>query len=208
MATAAVIGLGAYGWQLVTGGRSAWQEAPNPDTGGFLTALPSRPASQAPIAEGSLTIAAVRSYDPFGDDDGNGKPDRKKGREGEEAAALAADDDFSTAWLSDRYDSADLDGKGGVGLILDLGQTRTVTGATLTLAGAGSSAQIRVSDSIQREPDQWTLLAEVPTVPGRIDIRAPRPAEGRYVLVWFPTLGPTADGAFQVGVQDIDVRGL
>jgi putative peptidoglycan lipid II flippase len=207
IAVAIVVVVAVYGWQLVTGGRTAWQAAPNPDTGAFLTAMPQAPQSAAPLPESVLTIMGARSYDPYGDDDGNGKPDRKKGREGEDQVADAIDQDIATGWLSAAYDTPDLDGKGGVGLILDLGQSRTITGLTMMLNGSGSTAQVRVADEIQKFPEQWTLLEDVPSVPDRIDVRAAQPAKGRYVLLWFPTLGPTAQGTFQVGVQEVEVRG-
>ena len=78
-----------------------------------------------------------RSYDPFGDDDGNGKPDKRKGRESEELAITVNDDDPDTAWLTSQYTSADLDGKEGVGLILDLGQPQDIQQVSMNLIGAG-----------------------------------------------------------------------
>ena len=53
----------------------------------ILTA-PARPVDDlsGSTIEQTFPIVKYRSYDPFGDDDGNGKPDKRKGRESEELA--------------------------------------------------------------------------------------------------------------------------
>ncbi len=151
-----------------------------------------------------------RSYDPFGDDDGNGKPDKRKGRESEELAVTVNDDDPDTAWLTSQYTSPDLDGKEGVGLILDLGQPQDIQQVSMNLLGAGSNVDVRVSDRIFADPALWTPLAAAFAPRSRIDLRSPRPVTGRYVLIWFTQVPPAEDqgsGVYQGGVRRVVVSG-
>lgn len=154
-----------------------------------------------------VPIASVRSFDPFADDDGNGKPDRRKGTENEEAAALAIDVDPATEWRTDTYATSDADGKGGVGLIVDLGMPMNITAVNLALRGYGSDVQVRVADEIQREPDLWTPFVQVAKVGPEIELRAPRPVRGQYVLVWLDSLprDPGSTDRFTGGIGQIQV---
>ena len=153
-------------------------------------------------------IVGYRSYDPYGDDDGNGKPDKRKGRENDELAATVNDVDPDTAWLTSRYSSADLDGKGGVGLIIDLGENREVRQVSANLVGRGTGLDVRVADSIKRDPALWTPLGSAFAPGDRLDVRAPRAVPGRYVLLWFTQLPPEESGSgFQGGVRSVVVTG-
>ena len=144
---------------------------------------------------------------PFGDDNGDGKPDRKKGRESQDLAGLVNDDDPDTAWLTSQYDSPTLDGKPGVGLILDLGTPQDVQQVTANLVGRGSNVEVRVADTIYPDPALWTPLASAFAPRDRIEIRAPRPVTGRYVLLWFTQLPPASEGTgvYQGGVKSVVV---
>lgn len=205
-AIALVAGISWVGWQLLT----APTEVAD-DQVVDLTEILTTPAT--PVDELELTgvdqpieIVAFRSYDPYGDDDGNGKTDKRKGRENEELAVTVNDVDPDTAWLTSQYDTADLDGKGGVGLILDLGEEREVQQVSANLVGSGTGLEVRVADAIQRDPALWTPLGTAFAPRDRIDIRAPRPLTGRYVLLWFTQLPPiegTSD--FQGGVRSVSV---
>ena len=158
-------------------------------------------------AQVPVPIISVRSYDPFSDDDENGKTDKRKGRENEEAAGLAIDVDPATEWVTETYTTADADGKGGVGLIADLGQSMNISAITLNLRGYGTSVQVKVADEIQKEPDLWTPFVEVAKVGPEIELRSPRPVRGQYVLVWLDSLPsePGAGGRFTGGIGQIQV---
>lgn len=158
-------------------------------------------------AQVPVPIISVRSYDPFSDDDENGKSDKRKGRENEEAAGLAIDVDPATEWVTETYTTADADGKGGVGLIADLGQPMNISAVTLNLRGYGTSVQVKVADEIQKEPDLWTPFVEVAKVGPEIELRSPRPVRGQYVLVWLDSLPsePGAGGRFTGGIGQIQV---
>ena len=155
-----------------------------------------------------LPIVAYRSYDPYGDDNGDERPDRRKGLENDELAVTVNDVDPDTAWLTSEYSTADLDGKGGVGLILDLGEEREVQQVTANLIGRGTGLDVRVSDAIQRDPALWTPLGTAFAPRDRVDVRSPRPVLGRYVLLWFTQLPPVeGTSEFQGGVRSVGVTG-
>lgn len=208
LALALALGIGLIGWQFVTGGPSAWRPSTE-DAAAILTASAAPEPSSAGI-EQVIPIAAVQSFDPFGDDNSNGKADGRKGRENEEEALLVADGSPATIWTSDRYRSADLDGKGGVGLILDLGASVPVRAVTLDFDGAGTQTEVRVADRIYRDPQTWNLLTSAPAGGARIGLRAARPIVGRYVLLWFPKAPEVAatPGTYRVAVRDVSVTGL
>jgi hypothetical protein len=208
LALALAVAVGVVGWQIVTGGPSAWQPSTE-DASAVLTASAAPEPSSAGI-EQVVPIVAVQSFDPFGDDNKNGKADGRKGRENEEEAALAADGTLATTWTSDRYRSADLDGKGGVGLVLDLGRSIPVRAVTLDFDGAGTDTEVRVADRIYRDPGTWNLLTSAPAGGAKISLRAARPIVGRYVLLWFPRAPEVAakPGTYRVAVRDVAVTGL
>jgi hypothetical protein len=207
---ALVAGLAWAGWSLITSS-STTAESASTGIDEMLTA-PARPVDDlsGSTIEQTYPIAAFRSYDPFGDDDGNGKPDKRRGRESDDLAVTVNDDDPDTAWLTSQYTTPDLDGKEGVGLILDLGQPQDVQQVSLNLVGAGSNLDIRVADRVLPDPALWTPLASAFAPRDRIDIRSPRPITGRYVLVWFTQVPPALDqgtGVYQGGVRSAVVSG-
>jgi hypothetical protein len=206
----AFVGAVAWGgWNLITAEPDEPADA-NQDLAAILT-TPARPADDIEIAgiERTYPIDKFRSYDPFGDDNGNGKPDKRKGRESEELVGVVNDDDPDTAWLTSQYDTADLDGKGGVGLIIDLGSPQDVQQVTANLIGRGSSLEVKVGDRIYPDPALWTPLATAVAPRDTMQVRAPRPITARYVLLWFTKLPPTDSGSgeFQGGVRSVVVSG-
>jgi hypothetical protein len=199
------------GWQLLTGGSEPAAEPTSTVLDEMLT-TPARPVDDLSGTTIELTyqISAYRSYDPFGDDNGNGKPDKRKGRESEELAITVNDDDPDTAWLTSQYSSPDLDGKGGVGLILDLGSPQDIQQVTLNLVGRGTGLDVRVADRILGDPALWTPLASAFTTKDRIEVRSPRPVTGRYVLVWINKVPPAEGsglGTYQGGIRSAAVSG-
>ena len=206
-AVAVAVGVGTLGWQLVVGGPKAWS-----DTKSGADTLLTTPTVQTITDTGIervLPVAAVRSFDPRGDDDHNGKADNRKGRENDDRAPNAIDADKATAWTSAKYATPDLDGKGGVGLVVDLGATQSVRAVSLDFVGAGAPVEVRVADRIYPDPGTWNLLTTAGAGGGHIDLRGARPINGRYVLIWFPQVPPsaTADGRYQVQVGEVTIRG-
>lgn len=209
-AVAVTAGIGWVGWQLVSAGPSATVERTG-NADDILTSS-ARPIDDEGVAgiEQVYPVVRYRSYDPSGDDDNNGKPDKRKGRENDDLAVTVNDDDPETAWVTAEYSTPALDGKEGVGLILDLGQPRDVQQVSLGLVGKGSNLDVRVADRILADPALWTSLATAAGARERIDVRAPRPVTGRYVLVWFTRVPPSMDvssGLYQGGVRSVVVSG-
>jgi hypothetical protein len=208
VAIAVVSGLAWIGVQLIT------SDDPTTATSvvveeGILTES-ARPLEDSAVAaiEQTYPIVGYRSYDPFGDDDGDERPDRRRGRENDDLAATVNDDDPETAWLTDEYGTPTLDGKPGVGLIVDLGESRDVEEVTLNLVGRGSSVEVLVSDAVRRDPSLWSPLASASGAGSRITMRSPRPVTGRYVLVWFTRVPPSEiTGLYQGGLRGVVVRG-
>lgn len=194
IAGALVIAAWVVGWQLVNAGPSPWQLDPQAEsmailTDGGLEALP----SAGPVGEVAHPIVMARSFDPFADANSNGKPDRRKGRENEEQIPFLTDLDPLTTWTTDVYRSPDADGKGGVGVILDLGRSVPIRSVALDFGESGSGVEIRVLDSlsldeVEWDPQRWTLLASSPPGAAQIELRSPRPVKGRFVLLWLNDL--------------------
>jgi len=199
-----VIFLGFVGLKLLSfGGSTTSQESVTVDTA-ILTESIAPTTTQAPTGQ-IWPITAARSYDPFGDDNGDGRPDKRKGRENDANVVDAVDGNPKSGWRTEKYGTADLDEKGGVGIVFDLGEPRPIQSALLSFDGTGSSAQIRVSNDIQPDPALWSSMATVEGAGELIEIRSPRPVTGRYVLVWFTKL-PASEGGFRGGLKEVTFR--
>ena len=130
----------------------------------------------------------VAAFDPFGTDGEN-----------DDQAELAVDDDDATVWPSELYDDPDITLlKPGVGLTLDLGETRSVQGVEVASPSSGWTAEVYVlDDPPSGDRNTWVLAAgTVESADGdaRIDIDA---VDGRIVLLWFTRAGEN-DGLVEV----------
>ena len=208
VAFVAVVAIGLLGWQTLTHAASPWSDAPDSPGDAFLTSA-AEPMPSDDGVDRILPIASIRSFDPLGDDDGNGKADGRTGTEHDDQAALAIDHDPTTAWTSNRYRADDLDGKGGVGLIVDLGTSTPVRAVDLGFTGAGAPVEIRVADKVFKDPSLWSMLTSAGAGNANISLRGARPITGRYVLVWFPAVPPlaTSSSRYQVQVNELAVHG-
>jgi hypothetical protein len=125
-------------------------------------------------------------------------------------AHLATDGNPGSAWHSDWYASATFGNlQTGTGLLLDMGHPVTVTGAQITLGGAGGAGgaglQLRAGNSATLAG--LGTVAEAGGASGTVSLRAAHPATGRYVLIWFTQLPPDQAGTFQVQVSSIHLSG-
>jgi hypothetical protein len=208
VAAAIVIALLLIGTQLLRASHST--SASSDSEGGVVGATeiltsPAKPYVEVEVGNtaGTIPIAAVRSFDPLGS-----PPNGALGTEREDGVSRVIDGDAVTAWTTKTYKTASLGKKGGVGLILDLGAETEVTGVSLGLVGYGTDLQVRVSNEILPDPDLWTKLVSIDDVGPQIDVRAPRPVSGRYVLIWLTGIPPTKDGEkFQGGITSASVFG-
>ena len=190
IAALSVLIFGWIGWQLLT---SNFQRSEAP-VAVLASPLPSLEVSQA---TGKVAkVVAVTSYDPLGDDEENA-----------DQALLAADSDAETAWTTASYKKADMSGKAGVGLLIDLGVEQEVYSVEIDFISAGHTAEIYVVNSA--EPDFATELKFGDTNPNESssEISSTDSVSGRYVLVWLtPDLPESESGEFQGGISEIKVR--
>lgn len=198
VAVVLVGGLAITGLRIAGSAASPWGVEPNAVPSEVLTATEGVGGADARLdpgaLEGVIPIASVVDFDPFGSDKTE-SPDALEG---------AIDMRSDTAWTTESYSSADLDGKAGVGLVLDIGSAQPVSAVRLELNGAGSSVMVGVSSEMLKKPRKWPVLAQAESIGTAIDLRAPRPIVGQYILVWFTQL-PPQDGAYQAGVRDVQV---
>jgi hypothetical protein len=91
---------------------------------------------------------------------------------------------------------------------VDLGESASVQGVALGLVGYGTDVQVRVSEELQDDPDLWTKLVAIDNAGPNIELRAPRPVTGRYVLIWLTGLPLTEDStSYRGGISNITVLG-
>ncbi|MCF8554704.1 MAG: protein kinase [Candidatus Nanopelagicales bacterium] len=185
-----VLVFGWFGWQLLT---SNFYRSDS-DIAVLTSPLPSMEISQA---TGELAkIAAVTIYDPLGDD-----------AENSEQALLAIDGDKESAWTTVNYRQADMSGKAGVGLVLDLGSAQDVYAVEVDFTSIGHSAEIYVANST--EPDFVTTpkFGDVNPAESSSSVAVSNPVSGRYVLIWLtPDLPKSDTNEFQGGVSEVRVR--
>jgi hypothetical protein len=185
-----VLVFGWLGWQLLT---SNFARADS-DIAVLISPLPSIEVSSA---TGELAqIVAVTAYDPLGDNEENA-----------EQALLAVDGDVDTAWTTVNYQQADMSGKAGVGLLLDLGTSQDVYGVEIEFTAVGHSGEIYVIDS--PVPDFVTApkFGDFDPASSSSSIAVNSAATGRYVLVWItPDLPKSETEEFQGGISEIKVR--
>jgi serine/threonine protein kinase len=143
-----------------------------------------------------VPIVSVADFDPFGND-------RK---ENPQLARLAIDSNPATAWTTVHYKASDMSGKGGVGLLVDLGAPRPVSAVSLRLVGNGTDLSLLATDDPTKKLSTFTSMAQVTGAGNALTLRVPRPVTTRYLVVWLTSL-PAADGSYQGGVADIRVLG-
>ena len=185
-----VLIFGWIGWQLLT---SNFQRSEAP-----VAILSSPlPSIEVPQATGEIAKAVtITSYDPLGDNEENA-----------DQALLAIDGDKETAWTTASYNKADMSGKAGVGLLVDLGVEKEIYSIEIDFISAGHTAEIYVVNST--EPDLATELKFGDTNPNESSskISVTEPVSGRYILVWLtPDLPEAENGEFQGGISEIKVR--
>lgn len=203
---AGVVGL-LVGLNWLTGSPDSEGGGPNGTTGNPTGTPPpsAEPTGQpAPLA---LSADQVRVVDPPPGD-----------RAELVDVELVVDDDLSTGWRSDRYESAAFGNlKPGLGILINLGEPRNVSAVQVELATGGVTTDLRVGD---QDPgangagdDQiyqtYQPLGDPVSSGTTIVFSAFEPDQTyQYLMVWFSELGPDPeDGSkFGVEVQQITVE--
>jgi hypothetical protein len=161
---------------------------------------PSRaPSSQTPISPAADPITGVTATD-F---DPEGSPPE----ENPDLAPLAVDGDKSTAWRSLNYKQNFGPGglKSGVGLVLDLGADRTVTGVDITVLGGSTGMSFFLSDTAPTTTDGLAPVATA-TVDASDRVELDQPTQGRFLTVWLTSVPATPDG-FRGEIAEVTALG-
>lgn len=140
------------------------------------------PTTTAPAEGEPLSIASVSDFDP----DGNGE-------ERSDQVARATDGQALTSWRTVDYASRDLD-KAGVGLLFDLGETRSLARVRMQSTLTGWEAEIRVADEEASTADGYRTVATF-TAGVEEDVALPRGTQARYVLLWITELAEHGGGS-------------
>lgn len=187
-----VVGLGLAGWQLVTTGFDS-RPAAGDDPG------QSASSDSADEPSGPIEVASVATFDP---------PPSGNGEENDDRVDRVTDDDPSTVWTTKTYEQQFGPGglKDGVGILLDLGERRTISGVTVELEGGATDLQLRTSGGPGEQVSDFTSVARTSGAIGSARLRTDEPAEARYVLVWITGL-PTSDRGYRAEIAEITVEG-
>ena len=141
-------------------------------------------SSTAPPIVAPTTIQNVTTYDPEGDD----------GQENDNLVPLAVDGNPATVWSTLCYGSKTLGGKGGVGIVADLG-TAAIGTFTVSIASAPFQIQILTAGdgTIPAQIADWgsPLKRSVGADPEAVTVSINKPT--RYVLVLFKQLAKTPE---------------
>jgi F5/8 type C domain-containing protein len=167
------------------------------------TARPTHPATApgskagtkvtSPATVGTLPVAKVIAWGPTG----------ASTAEHPEQAARAVDASAATAWHSKWYMKPAFP---GVGLVLDMGKTVTVTEIKLKLAQGDADFLIRVGNTAK--PGTLTKVAARSHTGGDVTIKLAKPSRGRYVELWITRLPRDSSGTYQESVYNVQVTGL
>jgi hypothetical protein len=124
----------------------------------------------------AVQLQGLSGYDPQGDRN-----------EHDEMAGLATDDNPSTAWTTETYDSQDFGGlKDGVGLVLDAGRAVKLAHLTVTTPTPGFTAEIQSGDS---PTGGFTADSSSQTVSGTTTFTL-NGNTAQYYVVWITQLPP------------------
>ena len=142
-------------------------------------------------------VSAV-SFDPYGGGHG----------ENNQLADLAIDGNPAEAWHTEWYASASFGNlKPGTGLLLDMGQTVTITNVRLLLGKIpGADFQVRVG-AVASSLTDLHPVGYATDAGGQVSLHLTRPASGRYVLIWLTHLPPDASGTFEASIADVSLEG-
>lgn len=187
----AVAGIGLLLWQLLAN-RVSEPDEPAATSSALVQPLPQ---VDTPVPEEPFAIVKASDFDPFGD-----------GTEGSDTVRNGVDRNRDSAWYTDAYGSADLNGKGGVGLVVDLGAVRPVRALDLKLVGSGTDFEILTAKKKPTKMKDFREVVDVTAAGDSITVRMPRARDARFVMVWLTRL--PFDGASYVGgIRDVKVVG-
>ncbi len=158
---------------------------------------PSGPTSKAATSGEAVKVSGIEDFDP------QGAPPE----ENPELAADAIDGDPGTSWRTSSY-KQNFGPKGlkdGVGLLLDLGSSTTVSSVNLELVGSPTGVSAYVLPRRPTTAPTGDPAATAVSDASKVTLTIPADTSGRYVLVWLTSLPQTGDG-FRGEIAEIVVR--
>ena len=142
-------------------------------------------------------IASIRAFDPLGNNEEN-----------DDILKLAIDGRVDTAWESRGYRTRTLDGKDGVGVVLDLGADLTIRSLGVNSYDEGWSGEVYISNRPAPSLAEWGARAGEIRNAARGDLTVKlTPTNGRYVLVWITDLGPKRGSLYKAAFSELRVFG-
>lgn len=186
VAVAAVALVGFFVWQVLGGG-------------GDDTDPTGPPVAAEPEPPEAVTPAGVTTFDPYGDN-----------KENDKSVGNVIDGDSPTVWTTERYrQGPDITKiKQGVGLLIDLGETRKLREAHIELVGGPHTVAFLVSaeDAAPTNTEGLTPFGE--TMAEATDTATVYDEEGvsaRWVVVWF-TAVPESERGFVGTVAEVGLK--
>ena len=141
---------------------------------------------------GSIDVESVTDFDPYG-----------TGGEHPEEAPLAADDDATTEWTTENYsDPLATQGKPGVGLVFDLGDSLAVS--ALEIDARLGAYEVMVADESGSSESDFESVAAESGLDGSGDVELDDGARGRYWLIWIEEL---PDGTGAASIAEVEFVG-
>ena len=155
------------------------------------SSAPAKPAAGSPVKIVTATV-----FDPQGD--GQSENDAQ--------APLSYDGNPATAWKTLDYRGSATFGnlKKGVGIVYDLGSSRSLSGVTITSTQPGATLEIRTGGDPHGSLDSFTTVASG-TVKGSTELSFDKAVNSRYVLVWITGL-VSGDGGFSADLAEVVVH--
>ena len=115
----------------------------------------------------------------------------------------AIDDDPDTYWSSYTYNTAAFGGrKTGVGLLINLGSSQSLSSIKITTTGGDSTIKVFVTDSISSVSNQDSAATLTGKGTQTADLND---AKGKYVTIWVTSLSQQSSGGYQERINDIKV---
>jgi hypothetical protein len=158
------------------------------------SASPAQTTEPSPTPFTGLTATDL---DPLGDNEEN-----------PEDVGAAVDGDPGTSWTTLTYKQqfGPTGLKRGVGLVIDLGQSRAVRRIDLALVGQPTTFSLYLTDSRPTDVEALTAVAEATADGATSRVELDDAPAGRYLTIWLTAI-PAADGGFKGGIVDVVVAG-
>lgn len=151
--------------------------------------------SGAPSAAAVVSGVTATAFDPTGD-----------GSEHSDEAANAVDTDPATTWTTEGYRQQFGSGfKPGVGLVLDLGRSRSISTIEVTVTGGPTTVELLAAGETPPETVDGLAKAAAGDGAGTITLTPESALDSRYVVLWL-TAVPQVDGEFRGAIAGVEVR--